>query len=852
MKKKTKMKTKNIIQRLCLFLFVLVLSAPAGAQTPRIDAQGTMLIKDAAEWKLFCNLVNGGQTSLNAKLEADVDLGTDVAMVGNSDNNYGGTFDGQGHSLSVNWSVRDDTAPFQYVNGATIRNLHTKGQITVSENRLSGLVYKVNGAATIANCFSEVNLTSHVTWTECWIAGMVVWVDNDAKVTITDCLVKGKFHATTEYGRKGMAGFVYAQQGQCTLTNCLYIGENNTTGEYSYTFSENATIKNCYYLKACGKTQNQGEQVTEAQLRNGEVTNKLQAGRTEQVWQQTAGMGYPLPFDKTKKKEYKVEFVYNGKVVITHTVKSGKTVTPPTVQEILGSAYNAQHFYTLTFSSGFTASTPITADLTVEVTIDERDYFTIASKEDWKKFCELVNGGRTKLDAKLMQDIDLGADIAMVGAYPNRYAGTFDGQNHTLTMNWNAGNTKDIAPFKKVKDATIRNLRTKGTITSSSYYLSGLIDEVYGKTTITGCISEVNITSSYNEGSSDVAGMISYIMGSDANITITDCIVKGNITATTDNGRKGMGGFVYRQGGTCTLTNCLYIGENNAIGGNTFADKATVMNCYYLNVCGTAQGEKITEEQLKNGYVAHQLQAGRTDYFWGQELGKDKEPQLTNETAKHVCKVEFTYNGEVKATRYVNNGKTVSLSDLTPKNILGEKYNPHHYYTLAFSGGFTETTPVTTDQTVVITVAEKEAYEIATKEDWKAFCDRVNKGQTTLNAKLTKDVDLGEEIVMAGTADSYYYVFFYYTGTFDGQGHTLSFNWNAGKDDKIALFKYVKDATIKNLRTQGKITSKGDGLSGMVYAAFGTTTISGCISDVDITGGTVVGMYPKPRAWFKL
>ena len=90
---------------------------------------------------------------------------------------------------------------------------------------------------------------------------------------------------------------------------------------------------------------------------------------------------------------------------------------------------------------------------------------------------------------------------------------------------------------------------------------------------------------------------------------------------------------------------------------------------------------------------------------------------------------------------------------------------------------------------------------------------------------------------MAGTADSYYYVFFYYTGTFDGQGHTLSFNWNAGKDDKIAPFKYVKDATIKNLRTQGKITSKGDGLSGMVYAAFGTTTISGCISDVDITGG---------------
>ena len=76
---------------------------------------------------------------------------------------------------------------------------------------------------------------------------------------------------------------------------------------------------------------------------------------------------------------------------------------------------------------------------------------------------------------------------------------------------------------------------------------------------------------------------------------------------------------------------------------------------------------------------------------------------------------------------------------------------------------------------------ESETITIASKEDWKAFCQRVNSGQTTLNAKLTKDVDLGEEIVMAGTADPSYYNFFYYTGTFDGQGHTLKFNWNAGE-----------------------------------------------------------------------
>ena len=140
---------------------------------------------------------------------------------------------------------------------------------------------------------------------------------------------------------------------------------------------------------------------------------------------------------------------------------------------------------------------------------------------------------------------------------------------------------------------------------------------------------------------------------------------------------------------------------------------------------------------------------------------------------------------------------------------------------------------------------ESETITIASKEDWKTFCDRVNKGQTTLNVKLTQDVDLGSDIVMAGREHPYNYnSFYYYSGTFDGNGHTLSFNWNAGEDNQIAPFWCVKDATIKNLRTQGKITSKRYGLSGMVRAALGTTTISGCISDVDITGGTVVWLHP--------
>ena len=95
-----------------------------------------------------------------------------------------------------------------------------------------------------------------------------------------------------------------------------------------------------------------------------------------------------------------------------------------------------------------------------------------------------------------------------------------------------------------------------------------------------------------------------------------------------------------------------------------------------------------------------------------------------------------------------------------------------------------------------------EVVSIGSKEDWKTFCDRVNKGQTTLNVKLTQDVDLGEEIVMAGTADPSYYNFLYYTGTFDGQGHTLKFNWNAGEDDRIAPFYGAQNEAYKMSRAK--------------------------------------------------
>jgi len=783
-------------------------------------------ISTKADWKAFCDLVNSGQNAVDAKLTQDVDLGGDIVMVGTS-KSYSGTFDGQNHTLKFNWNSgnKTDIAPFKSVDGATIKHLCTEGEINSSTHFLSGLICDAYGTTTISGCVSAVNITSSYNEGGCDAAGMIECVWHNAKVTITDCVVKGKFHATTEQGQRYMAGFVRDQYAPCTLTNCLYAGENNASGGYTFA-PTNATLKNCYYLNTCGEAQ--GEPVTKAQLKNGYVAHKLQGTREETVWGQTLGTDtIPQPTAEVAKQVYEVKFTLNGKVkAMRYANYDGNVGTLPTPQEILGVAYNTANTYKLVFADDFYAEYPIYADRTVAVDVIVNNMCEIATKEDWKKFGDFVRSGEGNLNAKLTADIDLGGGVLQIGSGRSEHRGTFDGQGHTITIDWNGYGGGYIALFPFVTDATIKNLRVTGQMTSDSEPLSVFTLEAGGTTTFSGCVSDVKITNGDKNDTYCAAGMVraAYSKGK---ITFKDCIVAGDLNGTTDNSRQGMGGFVCGQAddATCTFDNCLYTGTNNSKGGYTFAPNPTLNNCYYLNACGKAQGERIVEKQLASGEVAYKLQGDRTDNVWGQTLGTDDEPMLTTEKAKHVYKVDFKYMDEVKATRYANSGGRVKLP--TAKELLGADYNPKLTYALNF-GNFTATTPVTADKTVDVGVDVSGTFPIATKDDWKEFCGVVNNGVTAVDAKLTADVNLGTEVVWVG--DNYNQ----YGGTFDGQGHTLSFDWTS--QGAPAPFYYVDGATIKNLRVKGKITGSGQEAAGLVYQAYGATTISNCVSDVEITG----------------
>lgn len=655
------MKQQNIIQRLSLFLLALVLTMPTWAQGGSGNESETITIASKEDWKAFCQRVNSGQTTLNAKLTQDVDLGSDIVMAGTENPDpfsyddflyYTGTFDGQGHTLKFNWNAgKDDRiAPFKYVKDATIKNLRTQGKITKKGYGLSGMVYIASGTTTITGCISDVDITGgDGSWNDSQAAGMVQAVANGASVTITDCLVKGRITDNADESERMMAGFVLSNSGTYTLTRCLYVGKNNATNNgYSKTFGKDgygATFTDCYYLNACGKAQ--GDKITEEQLKNGYVAYKLQKGIESQVWGHTLGTDtIPQPTTDAKKRVYEVKFTYNGEVKATRYANRGGNVgTLPTPQEILGTAYNAANSYRLVFAEGFYAEYPIYADRTVAVDVIVNNMCEIATKEDWKKFGDFVRSGEGNLNARLTADIDLGGDIQKIGSESTDYSGTFDGQGHTITVDWNGNGGGYFALFPFVTDATIKNLRVTGKMTTDVpmgvfSYLAG------GTTTYEHCVSDVRITSGDENSSYSAAGMV-HAAYNEGKITFKDCIVAGDLNGTTDNSKQNMGGFVCSQAddATCTFDNCLYTGTNNSKGGYTFAPNPTLNNCYYLNPFANVQGTPVTAEQLASGEVTKKLQNNRTDKcYWAQQLGE--MPDFYNAADK--SKANYVYYDAAK------------------------------------------------------------------------------------------------------------------------------------------------------------------------------------------------------------
>ncbi len=119
---------------------------------------------------------------------------------------------------------------------------------------------------------------------------------------------------------------------------------------------------------------------------------------------------------------------------------------------------------------------------------------------------------------------------------------------------------------------------------------------------------------------------------------------------------------------------------------------------------------------------------------------------------------------------------------------------------------------------------------IRSASDWNKFIQMVKdaKNAYDVNAILAADITTSDFVGGSRAA--------YYRGTFDGNGHTLTFNKSGFTENYVAPFRYVGNATIKNLHTAGSIQSSGTYATGLVAALENnsTVTIENCHSSVNL------------------
>ena len=123
-----------------------------------------------------------------------------------------------------------------------------------------------------------------------------------------------------------------------------------------------------------------------------------------------------------------------------------------------------------------------------------------------------------------------------------------------------------------------------------------------------------------------------------------------------------------------------------------------------------------------------------------------------------------------------------------------------------------------------LTKDEEGNYLIASADDWKAFAKLVET-EPTANARMTEDIDLGDDQTMVGSVE------YPYHGNFDGLGHTLTVNLDSYYTfDKgaVAPFSCVKDATIKNLHVAGSLKQQYCAAGGVAGNIQGNLTVSQC------------------------
>ncbi len=507
----------------------------------------------------------------------------------------------------------------------------------------------------------------------------------------------------------------------------------------------------------------------------------------------------------------------------------------------------------------------------------------ISTEEQLKAIANDLNGSYV-----LTQDITLSDEWAPIGTSDNPFKGTLDGKGFTIKgLTVGNGANDDKAFFGFTNGATVKNIGFTSAVvkghnqaaivvakatssTLSNIYVSGVVTgrdhvgtiagDARDNTTITNCVSTAAALSTEHQGGG--------IAGWTNNSIFSYNIAYGAVTAP-NNGAGGITGMVDDNGKTEYTSNISaapYIkGGNDRTHGingwcngncsNTGSDNLSWANTVYYVGGNEKKATDITEPSNgsgKHGTVTSTDALTKAATYTGRGFSTDTW-QLTDGQWPRLKQFATMYDAftsisalpniitpgqtvTVTATTALN--RTISITSSAPSiiSVSGNTLKAEK------SGTCNITISSTSDdlaqgasKTFTITV-EAVNHTISTADD----LDKVRYDMTG-DYVLANDIDMtGRNFVPFGIVNNTSAGKF--TGTFDGQGHTIkNLKYDVSDKGEVGLFSQTDNATIKNLIIEDAYFKGNANVGGIVGRMYRTTITDCAVLNSYIEGRDHVG-----------
>jgi len=512
------------------------------------------------------------------------------------------------------------------------------------------------------------------------------------------------------------------------------------------------------------------------------------------------------------------------------------------------------------------------------------DPYLIADGAQLARFASMVNGGQTSINGKLTADILLN-DISNwtswnestapanswtpIGSITYRFSGTLDGDGHSVSGIYiNSTEISQGLVGVLGEGGTLQNLGVKASYIKGNNFVGGVCGyndsgpvtncyntgSVEGNSQVGGVCgrNDGTVSNCYNTGSVTGTGdHVGGVCGLNYDVTVTNCYNTGSVEGTGDyvggvcgdnylgtvtncynigsvEGNEIVGGVCGRNsstvtncynsgsvegnsqvGGVCglngrTLTNCYNTGSvagNRYVGGVCGLNYTTVTNCYYLagtanSGIGSGSGEATakTAEQFQSGAVAYLLQGEQAGQVWGQNLTLDPK-----DTYPVLGGLKVVQNGDGYANELKQDG---------------------------------------------------DFYLISTADELRLFASMINNGNPGINGRLTADIELNNTTGWENWSESNAPANSWtpignswenqFTGTLDGDGHSVSGIYINSTADYQGLVGYLGGGTLQNLGVKASYIKGGNrvgGLCGRNYHG----TVTNCYNAGNVAGNSSVG-----------